>query len=87
MIEKEKELLNQFDLINHLGDETWGEIEGSWNNIGSMWNNSDEIPHAKKIRELLSGVNKSDIRDRGILLDTIMEGCDVLLTENTSETS
>ncbi|MCK4295360.1 MAG: hypothetical protein KAX28_01730 [Candidatus Marinimicrobia bacterium] len=80
-IEEEKSLLEKFSLLPyHYGDETWNKINGKPENIESLWNNEEEDKIATKLNKKLPG--EKNKRDRGILLDAIMNDCKFVINEN-----
>lgn len=67
----------------HSLDETWGEVEGTWENWGSMWDDvGEEALGATAKMKLPDKPKKSNQRDRGICGDAILEKCQFLLHEN-----
>ncbi len=80
-IEKEKSLLEKFTILPyHYGDETWDKIDGKFENIRSPWNNEEEYKIAAELNKKLPG--EKNKRDRGILLDAIINKCSYVINEN-----
>lgn len=69
----------------HFGNETFGEIEGTWENIGSRLNNDSdgEYQLSEQLNQYLR--KDRDIRDRGILLDAIKNECQYFIHENPND--
>lgn len=83
-IEKEKSFLKEYEVqYYHFGDETFDKIDGHFDNIGSLLNNEEENKIAEELNNKLSGeINQ---HDRGILLDAIMNNCNIVINENWSD--
>ncbi|MBU4445095.1 hypothetical protein KJ656_08450 [bacterium] len=83
-IEKEKSFLEEYEVqYYHFGDETFDKIDGHFDNIESLWNNEEENKIAEELNKKLPGeINQ---HDRGILLDAIMNNCNIVINENWSD--
>jgi hypothetical protein len=69
----------------YVGNETWDQIDGTWENIFSLWDNDSdgEFQISEKIN---SWLNKNrDLKDRGILLDAIRNQCRYFIHENPKD--
>jgi predicted nucleic acid-binding protein len=77
--------LKKFDRATYYkGNETWNQIQGTWENIGSLWESSEvETTTAIKIKNWLK--REKDIEDRGILLDAVFNGCKFFIHENPND--
>ena len=81
-------ILSQLKLAGYYyGNETIDQIEGAWGNISSLWNNSvnGELELANRVKGWLT--KEKDLRDRGILLDAIMNQCSFFVHENPNDFS
>lgn len=73
-IEEEKSVLEKFtELPYYIGDETFGGTDGNFDNIESTFGIDEEYKIAKELNKKLPGERNK--RDRGILLDAIMNKC------------
>ena len=67
-----------------IGNETWDQIEGSWENLSSDWNTSDiESEIHERIGNWLR--RNRDLQDKGILLDAILNKCKLFVHENPKD--
>lgn len=83
---KRKTFLKQCTLSSyHYGNESFNEIDGTFDNIGSIWNN-DKGDEYKLSNELFKYMSKyRELHDRGILLDAIMNNCNYFIHENPND--
>ena len=83
-VEEEKSFLKIFTVVpSHHGDETWNKIDLNWENDESLWNNEEEMKIAEELNNKLPGERNQ--HDRGILLDAIMNKCNIVINDNWSD--
>ncbi len=84
-VEARKRFLETLSLAKYyIGYETWDQISGTWENIGSTWNQEGgEMELSIQLKSWLK--RERDLKDRGILLDAIFNGCTMFVHENPKD--
>ncbi len=67
----------------HTGNDTWDQIDVTYEDWGSKWNNVEEVKLGNKLQEQLPDKkNKSNRIDRNTVVTAINQKIDIILHEN-----